>query len=418
MPLVAWILPALGAVLAAWVVQNKRGPPVTPSDVQHKYVYKHKYKHKYEYAIYVIGDLHGDAACAEHWVKKTGLIEYDEYDTDGGTGRWTDPTSHLVFVGDYVDKGPTSRQVVELVKGLTERFSSHVTALLGNHEMELLLDRDRGRWDMWGGAGFFGLSYASAHPGEYLNYIDREPTAEDEAVVEALYKASVEVYGHGMHKEMHMAPSALVGNDKSILRFVPADMRNLVEKRLEEYQQAYLDAYRSGTELGTWLEDRPILAQLNETIFVHGGISQHGKALIEKFGVDGINVLFRENSKDKQLGAFIETTREGQIIYDLLTFRGNHQDGACQYLPQLLPEGVSRLGVGHTPSNSVRLECGDTFLALDSSLGRWFRNSGNEYCPGHEQVTSSNSRYVCKEINELCEGQIVKLTAREVEIIE
>lgn len=411
MPLLAWILPSLAAVLAAWVVQQKRGggiagfflPPTDqPSSASSA--------RSPEYSTWVVGDLHGDAECAEHWIKRTGLI--DEAD-----GTWTDPTSHLVFVGDYVDKGPTSKQVVELVKQLTEGYPSHVTALLGNHEMELLLDRDRNRWDTWGGSGFFGLAYASAHPAEYLNYIGREPTEEDKAVVNALYKASVEVYGNGMHSQVYMAPPALVG-DKSILRFIPDHMHTLVTERLREYQQAYLDAYRSDAELGTWLENRPVIAQLNETIFVHGGISEHGKTLIEKLGVDGINALFAKNSHDGRLGDFIEKTREGQIIYDLLTFRGNHQEGACPYLPQLLPEGASRLGVGHTPGDSVRMMCDDNFLALDASLGRWFRNSGNEYCPGHE-ISSSNGRYMCNEINEQCEGQIVKLTADgKVEMIQ
>mmetsp|Transcript_2168 Transcript_2168/g.4662 ORF Transcript_2168/g.4662 Transcript_2168/m.4662 type:complete len:409 (+) Transcript_2168:78-1304(+) len=408
MPLPAWLLPSLGAALVAWIAQQKQGgiggffSPATNQTSASSPPLP-------EYAIWVVGDLHGDAECAVHWVNRTGLI--------GPDGKWIDPTSHLVFVGDYVDKGPTSKQVVELVKSLTDGYPSHVTALLGNHEMELLLDRDRSRWDAWGGSGFFGLAYASAHPGEYLNYIGREPTAEDEAVVNALYAASVEVYGSGMHSQVYMAPPELVG-DKSILRFVPEHMHGMVTERLREYQQAYLDAYRSGTELGTWLESRPIIARLNETIFVHGGISSHGKALIEKLGVDGINTLFANNSHDGQLGSFIEQTQEGQIIYDLLTFRGNHNEGACPYLPQLLPEGVSRLGVGHTPSDSVRLMCSDNFLALDSSLGRWFRNSGNEYCPGHE-VRSSNGRYTCQEINEQCEGQIVKLTAGgNVEMIQ
>ena len=407
--ILTWVLPPLAAVLAAWLVQNKRSsgsggnggiaqapPPTRPPG---------------EHAAYVIGDLHGDAQCTEHWVERTGLIDKE-------SGKWSDPTSHLIFVGDYVDKGPTSRQVVELVKGLTERYPEQVTAILGNHEMELLLDRDRSRWDAWGGSGFFGLAYASVHPGEYLHYIDREPTKEDVAVVDALYKASVEIYGLGLHSQMYMAPPELVG-DKSILRFVPEDKHELVTERLKEYRQAYLDAYRSGSELGDWLEKRPIIAQHNETVFVHGGISPKGKALIDRLGIDGINELFAKKSHEGKLGSFIEQTEEGQIIYDLLTFRGNHQEGACPYLPQLLPDGASRLGVGHTPGSSVRLMCDDSFLALDSSLGRWFRNSGNEYCPGQDEMGSSNGRYRCGEMNDQCEGQIIKLSGNgRVEIIQ
>ncbi len=45
-------------------------------------------------------------------------------------------------MGDYVDKGPTAKQVVEFVKDLTTTFPTKVTAILGNHELELLRDRD------------------------------------------------------------------------------------------------------------------------------------------------------------------------------------------------------------------------------------------------------------------------------------
>jgi len=92
---------------------------------------------------------------------------------------------------------------------------------------------------------------------------------------------------------------------------------------------------------------------LNGTLFVHGGLSQHATALIDHLGVERINLLFREHSGDATVGAFVECTREGQIIYDLLTLRGNHQDGACEHLSRLLPQGVSRLGVGHTPGSAV-----------------------------------------------------------------
>jgi hypothetical protein len=45
----------------------------------------------------------------------------------------------------------------------------------------------------------------------------------------------------------------------------------------------------------------------------------------------------------------------------MLTFRGNRNDEACPYLPRLLPEGVTRLGVGHTPGYSVKFKCDGVF---------------------------------------------------------
>ena len=105
-------------------------------------------------SVYVIGDIHGDAKCAVSWVNRTGLILNlidDSKNEDLPIYKrlreptmwtWADSSSTLVFMGDYVDKGPLSRFVIEFVKSLTDKFPDRVTALLGNHELELLHDRE------------------------------------------------------------------------------------------------------------------------------------------------------------------------------------------------------------------------------------------------------------------------------------
>jgi hypothetical protein len=485
MVFVSWILPSLVALLAAWVLSRQRQNPghlMHDIDTAHqtlvvgtssnrgeekgvgvektKYISAHP---PHNYATYVIGDLHGDVECAKFWVNRTGLLVEALVDDDKDTmWQWTDPTSHLVFMGDYVDKGPTSRQTVEYVKQLTEHFPDHVTALLGNHELELLLDRDVRRWEAWSGAGFHGLAYASAHPQEYLNYIQvvgqdedkRRPDALDDLVIHALYNASLEVYSYGLHQEIFMASPDRVGYDRSIVRFIQtspikdkerdaddeaftARLQQLVSERLTEYQNAYLNTYRSGTPLGDWLEQRPILVQRNETIFVHGGLSAYAAQFILQLsgGMDGINQLFASHAKEEQLYEFIEETLEGQIIYsEIVTYRGNHprksHDVCPDWSQQLLPykNGAAlRLVVGHTPGPNVRVLCNGSLLAVDASLSRWFRNSGNEYCPGDggttrnvdKSRTSSNGRYTCPAMNPTCEGQIVRLTqGGQVTILE
>lgn len=431
--LVTWILPSLAALFVAWTVQ-KRGGSVktfflptteTGSDSRH-----------HQHAIYVIGDLHGDVECAKHWVEKTGLI--DESSSSSSAGEWTDPTSQLVFLGDYIDKGPQARYVVEYVKSLTEQYPDHVTAIMGNHEMELLLDRDIRRWKTWQGTGYFGLAYSSVHPGEYLNYLEEEPTEEDQMIVDVLYNASAEVYARRLHQQLRLVPPSSsssedddktkgdgVGIEKSALQFIADDdLRNQVSNRLSEYQTSYLNAYRSGTELGDWLEQRPIVAHINDTIFVHGGISNYGSALLKQIGVKEANKLFVENSHQDTILEFMTQNQIGQILYDMLTFRGNHKDGACEHLSDLLPDGATRLGVGHTPDQNIRLMCDGNFMALDSSLGRWFRNSGNLYCHGkHPMVMNSaggatsgsppQKYLICDEMNHHCEGQIIKLTKND-----
>jgi hypothetical protein len=70
--------------------------------------------------VWAIGDLHGDADCGKAWVERTGLVDLT-------TWRWTGaPDALLVFLGDYVDRGPQSRGVLQLVMNLTRAFPKQV----------------------------------------------------------------------------------------------------------------------------------------------------------------------------------------------------------------------------------------------------------------------------------------------------
>ncbi|MCA9323282.1 MAG: metallophosphoesterase [Planctomycetes bacterium] len=46
----------------------------------------------------------------------------------------SDPSTHLVFLGDYVDRGPDSLGVLAAVKALADAHPDQVVALAGNHE--------------------------------------------------------------------------------------------------------------------------------------------------------------------------------------------------------------------------------------------------------------------------------------------
>ncbi|KAE9632250.1 metallophosphoesterase family protein [Parasedimentitalea maritima] len=69
--------------------------------------------------IYAIGDIHGQLEMLE-----TALHRIE---VDGG------PNARIVFLGDYTDRGPNSRGVIELLQqGQAE--GRNWTALLGNHD--------------------------------------------------------------------------------------------------------------------------------------------------------------------------------------------------------------------------------------------------------------------------------------------
>ena len=71
--------------------------------------------------VYAIGDIHGSLQ------KLRDLITLCERHADGRLATF-------VFLGDYVDRGPDSRGVIETLMDLQSRQPDRVIALKGNHE--------------------------------------------------------------------------------------------------------------------------------------------------------------------------------------------------------------------------------------------------------------------------------------------
>ncbi|MCC6215811.1 MAG: serine/threonine protein phosphatase [Polyangiaceae bacterium] len=80
---------------------------------------------------FAIGDIHGET---EHLFRL--LHTFPALDAD----------DTVVFLGDYVDRGPRSNEIVEYVRTFHERTAAKVVALRGNHEDAWLRVVDQG-WD-------------------------------------------------------------------------------------------------------------------------------------------------------------------------------------------------------------------------------------------------------------------------------
>ena len=103
--------------------------------------------------LWVVGDVHGAHDKLRALLLEAGLTD--------ALGHWTGGAAQLVFLGDYVDRGPDGLGVLRLVQSLEEQAPAaggEVTALLGNHEVMLLAaalfreqdPRDRfGFFDYW-----------------------------------------------------------------------------------------------------------------------------------------------------------------------------------------------------------------------------------------------------------------------------
>ena len=68
---------------------------------------------------FAIGDIHGDVVALQTVLMRIPAI--DEQDT-------------IVFLGDYIDRGPRSKEVVDVVREVKSRAPAKVVTLRGNHE--------------------------------------------------------------------------------------------------------------------------------------------------------------------------------------------------------------------------------------------------------------------------------------------
>lgn len=74
---------------------------------------------------YVIGDIHG---CLDDLNNLLGKIDIENPDTQ------------IIFVGDYIDRGPKIVEVVQKVKSLEEKYGGDkVVCLMGNHDYEYFI---------------------------------------------------------------------------------------------------------------------------------------------------------------------------------------------------------------------------------------------------------------------------------------
>lgn len=90
----------------------------------------------------LIGDIHGHATPLKKLLEKLGYQHNGQY--------WLHPTRKVIFLGDFVDRGPEQVESVQIAKSMVENGAA--LAVMGNHE-------------------FNAVAYATPNPhkeGEYL----------------------------------------------------------------------------------------------------------------------------------------------------------------------------------------------------------------------------------------------------------
>lgn len=119
---------------------------------------------------FVIGDIHGDLSALEGLLAL--LPRAERSDT-------------VVFLGDYVDRGPDPRGVVERVRRFVAESRAQVVTLRGNHEDKWLQSWDKPDLPFlvqWGNG--CGSTYRSFTGGAPLGLEESLPTAELQQLLE------------------------------------------------------------------------------------------------------------------------------------------------------------------------------------------------------------------------------------------
>lgn len=394
-------------------------------------------------SVVFVGDLHGDHRCGREWIERTSYVNFDTQ-----PWSWKGPEdAAIVLLGDYVDRGPSSRATLELVRDLEDAFPTHVVAMMGNHDLFTLLDvalEDGADRPM--GAPVLDFTYAFTHPQTYIESGWVTPREDDVELLAAVLRGLQSVYKDGAEQRTMMAPTPL--RRKHHADRGAKDMFEVAEPfvgdeslaerartRLHQWQSEYAAGLVS-SGLADWLRRRPLVAIVGDALVVHGGIplsllrrvgklaEQRGLSLAEVLD-DQANQAFarswrrlgrRDGSQSDgglaERGAHtiaqdfqallscypLDGCHDEQLSSDLISEIVQNRDyfdavTGCKEVEGVLDmlgqdTGVTRIVVGHTAGVDVRESCDGKLLATDSSLSKHVRAFGNLYCPidNHRQI--------------------------------
>ena len=186
--------------------------------------------------VVAIGDVHGAGDRLNTILRQTGLVD-DERGWSGGTAT-------LVQTGDFTDRGPQVREVMDLLMRLEDGArddGGEVRVLLGNHETMNLMG------DLRDVTGAIFASFAGN---------DAERRRED-AYRQYVAHAARRRTGRGPPGDRPPEPV-------SRSAWMQAHPPGFVE---------YMEAMGPDGPYGRWLRDKPVATVVGDTVFLHGGLA-------------------------------------------------------------------------------------------------------------------------------------------------
>lgn len=318
--------------------------------------------------VVAFADVHGAYAELHGLLRETGILDTQD--------RWAAGRTHLVSLGDLLDRGADSRKVMDLLmrlQGEAQAQGGQLHVLLGNHEvMNILGD----------------LRYVAA--GEYASYADLESPAERTAMRQAWeiahgpgsgaafdQKFPPGYFGHraafspkGKYGQWLLTlPAAIVQNDTLFMHAGPSNaLRGMT---VPELNLRYRTALADYLELAGRLEqaellqadddyhERPGLAKERLAAFAAASGGTPDAALtdaVQRFEAVATSALLSQDGPNWYRGAALcNEAAEADVL-----------------LPLLQQFGAVRLVVGHTLTRNARATTrfDGRVIKLDAGLNR------------------------------------------------
>ena len=193
--------------------------------------------------VVAVADIHGSLDGVTAILQATDLVDADAH--------WTGGDAIFVQTGDFTDRGRGVRAVMDLLKRLEADAAAaggRVVGLLGNHEvMNMMRDvRD-------------------VTPEIYATFADNRSAGRRQAAYAA-------------YRDWAEAAGRVVETETSWLEAHPPGYF------------AYQEAFEADGHYGQWLRGKSVVARVDRSIFLHGGIHP----AVEPTGLDARNAQARE----------------------------------------------------------------------------------------------------------------------------
>lgn len=232
----------------------------------------------------------------------------------------SDPGASLVLLGDYIDRGAQSAEVLYTIKHVADRWPDQVVALLGNHEVD------------------------------FLDWM----SADDEDVFWLTQDLGFVTLGSFLTTEQL---KGILGDEIEL----PTEMKEL--SAVNRAVKAAIKMNHSG--ILAWLRRLPLYSETTEHIFVHAGVNEHAGADWRSQTPE----LTFTHKYPASMGRFLKTIIAGHVGTSEMHPDGGHGvffDGASHYYIDGTIERTGSLNILKCTASTKHYE----FLTAEGAVKR------------------------------------------------